>query len=75
MQVRFLGWEVLLKKELATHSNILTWRVLRTEEPGGLQSMHGVAKELDTTEQLTLSLLFIRNVGPTKMAYTIRTSF
>ena len=39
MQVRFLGWEVLLKKELATHSSILTWRVLRTEEPGGLQSM------------------------------------
>jgi len=28
-----------LKKELATHSSILTWRIPWTEEPGGLQSM------------------------------------
>ena len=27
---------VLLEKEMATHSNILAWRI---EEPGGLQSM------------------------------------
>ena len=37
VQVRFLGWEVLLK-ELATHSSILAWRIPRTEEPGGLKS-------------------------------------
>ena len=34
---------------MATHSNILAWRIPWTEEPGGLQSM-GVAKELDMTE-------------------------
>ena len=38
-QVRSLGREDLLEKEMATHSNILTWKIPRTEEPGGLQSM------------------------------------
>ena len=28
-----------LKKEMATHSSILTWKIPWTEEPGGLQSM------------------------------------
>ena len=34
-----LGWEDSLEKEIATHSSILAWRIPRTEEPGGLQSM------------------------------------
>ena len=38
-QVRFLSWEDPLEKEMATHSSILAWGILRTEEPGGLQSM------------------------------------
>ena len=38
-QVRSLGWEDPLEKELATHSTILVWEIPRTEEPGGLQSM------------------------------------
>ena len=37
--VRSLGWENPLEKGMATHSSILTWRILWTEEPGGLQSM------------------------------------
>ena len=28
-----------LEKKMATHSSILAWRIPRTEEPGGLQSM------------------------------------
>ena len=28
-----------LEEEMATHSSILAWRIPRTEEPGGLQSM------------------------------------
>ena len=28
-----------LEKEMATHSNILTWRIPGTEEPGGLPSI------------------------------------
>ena len=35
----FLGWEDLLEEEMATHPSILAWRILWTEEPGGLQSM------------------------------------
>ena len=39
MRVRSLGWEDPLEKDMATHSSILAWRMLWTEEPGGLQSM------------------------------------
>ena len=35
----FLGREDPLEKGMATHSSILAWRILQTEEPGGLQSM------------------------------------
>ena len=28
-----------LEEEMATHSNILAWRIQWTEEPGGLQPM------------------------------------
>ena len=38
-QVRSLGWEDPLEKEMATHSSILAWKISWTEEPGGLQSM------------------------------------
>ena len=37
-QVQLLGWEDPLEKGMATHSNILAWRIPWTEEPGGLQS-------------------------------------
>ena len=33
------GQEDPLEKEMATHSNILAWRISRTEEPDGLQSI------------------------------------
>ena len=46
--VQSLGWEDPLEEGMATHSNILAWRIPWTEEPGGLQSMQ--YKELDTTE-------------------------
>ena len=29
----------VLKKEMATHSSVLAWRIPRTGEPGGLPSM------------------------------------
>ena len=37
--VQSLGWEDALKKGMATHSNILAWKMLWTEEFGRLQSM------------------------------------
>ena len=46
-QVRSLGQEDPLEKEMATHSSILAWRIPWTEESGGLQSIGW--QELDTT--------------------------
>ena len=37
--LRSLGWEDPLEEGMATHSSTLAWRIPRTEEPGGLQSV------------------------------------
>ena len=37
-RVQSLGQEDTQEKEMATHSNILAWRIPWMEEPGGLQS-------------------------------------
>ena len=37
--VRSLGREDPLEKKMAPHFSILAWRIIYTEEPGGLQSM------------------------------------
>ena len=54
-QVRCLGWEDPLEKETATYSSILAGK------SNGQRSLVGYSlwghKELDTTEQLTLSLI------------------
>ena len=49
-QVRSLGWEDLLEKEMATHSSTLAWKIPQT---GGMviYSPWG-HKELDTTQRL-----------------------
>ena len=44
--VRSLFWEDLLEKEMTAHSSIVAWRILWTEEHGGLWGH----KELDTSE-------------------------
>ena len=51
MWLRSMGQEDPLEEEIATHSIILTLKILLTEEPGGLLSK-GVTKELDTTEHV-----------------------
>ena len=38
-QVRSLGWEDTLEKEMATESSILAREIPWTGQPGGLQSM------------------------------------
>ena len=46
-----LGWKDPLEKEMATHSKILAWEISWTE--GAWQAtVHGVAKESDTTQRL-----------------------
>ena len=46
--VQSLGQGDPLEKEMATHSNILAWRIPWTEEPSGYRPWSH--KELDTTE-------------------------
>ena len=37
-QVRFLGWEDPLEKEMENYSSILAWKIPWTEESSGVQS-------------------------------------
>ena len=53
--VQSLGQEDPLEKEMATHSNILAWRIPWTEEPGGY-SPRG-RKQSDMTEWLHFHVL------------------
>ena len=46
-QVRSLDQEDILEKGMATHSSVLAWKILWTEEPGGLQSMESQRIEHD----------------------------
>ena len=48
-QVLSLGQEDPLEKRMATHCNILAWKIPWTMEPGGVQSM-GCLKGLDVTK-------------------------
>ena len=58
-QVRSLGWEDPLEKEMATHPSILAWEIPWTEDPGRLQSI-GVAKRWTRLSDFTF--LFLRPV-------------
>ena len=52
-RVQFLGREDSVEEGMATHSQILAWRMPWTEEPGGLQSMESqrVGHNLATEQQ------------------------
>ena len=50
--VRSLGREDSLEEGMATHSNILAWRIPWTEEPGGYSPWD--CKESDMTERLKI---------------------
>ena len=51
--VQSLGLEDPLEKDMATHSSIFVWKIPRTEEPGGLQSI-GSKNQKDNNETTTL---------------------
>ena len=57
-QVRSLGWEDPLKKEMATDFSILAWEIPWTEEPVRLQSMGS-----QSLTQLSNFYLFILTSG------------
>ena len=49
--VRSLGWEDPLEEGMAIHSSILAWRIPK-DRGTWRAAVHGVAKELGTTEKL-----------------------
>ena len=60
-QVQSLGGEDPLEKTMATHSSILAWRILWTEEPGRLQSQRSQRGRHDwATNTLTFHMSFDR---------------
>ena len=66
MQLPTLGRKVPLEKEIATHSSILVWEILWTEDPGGFQSMglqrvrhNSVTKQQATVPECVLSILVL----------------
>ena len=44
-QVQSLGREDRLEKEMATHSNILAWKIPWTEEPGRLGRLQSMGSQ------------------------------
>ena len=44
---------------MATHSSILAWRIPWMEEPGGLHTVHGVAKSRTRLSNFTFTLIII----------------
>ena len=53
-QVRPLGWEDPLEKEMATHSSTLTWKIPWSEEPGRLQTMGSLRVRHNRATSLSL---------------------
>ena len=58
MWVQSLGWEDLLEEGMATHSNILAWRISWTEEPGVLQSIASPESDMTEAQYELLVVLF-----------------
>ena len=52
---RFLGWKDPLEQGMGTHSSILAWRILHGQRRL-VEYSSWSHKELDTTEQLTLTV-------------------
>ena len=60
-QVRSLGQEDPLEKEMATHSSTLAWKIPWMEKPGRLQSLGSQRVGLDMTKQLNFHLIIIKD--------------
>ena len=61
-QVQCLGREDLLEKEMATHSNILAWKIPWMEEPGKLQST-GLQRVRTRLSDFTFTLISIYTIS------------
>ena len=59
MEVQFLGQEDPLEEEMATHSNILAWKIPWTERGAWWAAVTWGRKELDMTEHITFPNTFL----------------
>ena len=57
-RVQSLSWKDPLEKEMASHSNILAWKIPWVEEPGRLQSMWSQSRT--QPNDFTFTFHFIR---------------
>ena len=73
-QVRSLGWEDPLEKEMVTNSSILAWRIPWTEEPGRLQSTGSQRVGHDWATSLSLSMSDLFLVFHCSMSYSSLTN-
>ena len=69
--VRSLGWEDPLEEGMATHSNILTCKILWTEKTGGLQStvLQRVRHDWGTKHS---TVLYTKKITNKDLPYSIR---
>ena len=61
-RVQSLGWEDPLEKGMAIHSSMLAWRILWTEEPGGLQSVGSQRVRHDWVTNTTTGGSMVKNL-------------
>ena len=59
-QVWSLGWEDPLEKEMPTHSSILAWEILWTEQVGRLQSVDSQKGWTQLSDLTTLTNTVVR---------------
>ena len=76
VQIWPLGLEDSLEEGMATHSSILAWKILWTEEPGMLQAWHGSKSQTQLSDwtyvikqriQNNLNMLKLLNRSKTKL--------
>ena len=64
MQVQSLSWEDFLKKEMATHSSILAWKISWTEEgPWSRKESETIEHACSIIQRHTLNRLGKRRTG------------
>ena len=72
MQARSLGQEDPLDKGMVTHSSIFAWRIPRTEEPGGQQSigLQRVGHDYNNLARMITSTLRESQLSPGRPSYS-----
>ena len=70
--VQSLGREDPLEEGTATHFSILAWRIPRTEEPGGLQSIASYRVGRDLSDLVCMhALIFLHFFGENSLYYEV----